>query len=83
MLNDVFIQMENPQAGQGAQINEDIAEALVHEVLEPVEPERPATPVDRVLEEIDEYIGEMDAEPEVGEDQVSELKERMLWMTAR
>ena len=30
MLNDIFIQMEDPQAGQGAQIDDNIAEALVH-----------------------------------------------------
>ena len=57
MLNDVFIQMEDPQAGQDAQIDEYIAEALVQEVLEPAEPERPVTLLERVFEDIDEYVG--------------------------
>ena len=59
--------MENPQAGQDAQVDENIAEALVHEVLEPVESERPATPLERVFEEIDEYVGSVERDPEVGE----------------
>ena len=57
MLNDIFIQMEDPQAGQGGQIDENIVEALVHEVLEPADSERPTTPLERVLEDIDEYTG--------------------------
>ena len=67
MLNDVFLQMEDPQAGQEAQIDENIADALVQEVLEPVEPERPATPLERVFEDIDEYVGSVARDPKVEE----------------
>ena len=67
MLNDVFIQMEDPQAGQDAQIDENIAEALMQEVLEPAEPERLATSLERVFEDIDEYVGSVARDPEVGE----------------
>ena len=35
MVDDVFGQMEGPQGGQGINIDEGIAEALIHEVLEP------------------------------------------------
>ena len=39
-----------------------MAEGLVEEVLEP-EPIRPTTPIDRVLEDIDEYVGEAVQDP--------------------
>ena len=67
MLSDIFVQMEDPQAGQGAPIDENVAEALVHEVLCPVEPVRPDSPIERLFEDIDEYVGEVVRDPEVGE----------------
>ena len=67
MLNDVFVQLEDPQARQGAQIDENVAEALVHEVLGLVEPVRHDSSIERLFEDIDAYVGEASKDPEEGE----------------
>ena len=67
MLNDVFIQMEDPQADHGVQIDEEVAETLVQEVLEPVQPVRESPPIDQDLNDIDAYVEEVVRDPEVGE----------------
>ena len=64
MLDDVFGQMEGPQAVHGINIDEGTAEVLIHEMLEPV---RQESPRDQDLDDIDAYFGETHQEPEVGE----------------
>ena len=39
----------------------------MHEVLGPVEPVLPDSPIERLFEDIDEYVGEVTRDPEVGE----------------
>ena len=49
------------------QVDENVVETLVQEVLEPTEPERPASPIEQIFEDIDEYVGSVAKEPVVEE----------------
>ena len=62
----MLIQTENPQAGQGAPIDKNVAEDLVQAMLGPV-PERPASPGDQVFDDIEEYMGSLNRDTEAGE----------------